>query len=92
VLPLFHIMQVVSAPTGAGKTGVMELAMLRLLSKHLSGPAGHPPASLSDRPRTQLQFKPMDGSHKIVYLGAVSLMRNPAHPRDLQDAGACSPD
>lgn len=78
-LHLSYVMQVVSAPTGAGKTGVMELAMLRLLSKHLSGPAGQAPASLGDRSKTQLQFKPMNGSHKIIYLGAVSSMCKPAH-------------
>jgi ATP-dependent DNA helicase HFM1/MER3 len=45
--------QVVAAPTGSGKTGVMELAILRLLSKHIA-PDG--------------SFKPPGGAAKVVYL------------------------
>lgn len=59
--------QVVSAPTGAGKTGVMELAILRLLSKQLTPQAG--PAQPMGAPRQQQQFQAMHGSHKTIYLG-----------------------
>lgn len=34
-------MKVVSAPTGSGKTGVMELCLLRLLSKQLDSEGEH---------------------------------------------------
>lgn len=80
----------VSAPTGAGKTGVMvgaaavlaalrrsvcahltgcccdlqELAILRLLSKHLT-----PTAATAAAPRPQQHFQPLNGSHKTIYLG-----------------------
>ena len=33
--------QVIAAPTGSGKTGVMELALLRMLQPFLEGPPGH---------------------------------------------------
>ncbi len=36
VLMMQHV-QVVAAPTGSGKTGILELAILRLLSKCLDG-------------------------------------------------------
>lgn len=88
-------LQVVSAPTGAGKTGVMvsavaalavlkgsadmllgpsqalyhvqELAMLRLLSKHLNPTA--PAAPPMGAPRPQQHFQSPNGSHKTIYLG-----------------------
>jgi hypothetical protein len=46
-------LQVVAAPTGSGKTGVMELAILRLLSKRIS-PDG--------------TYDPPAGAVKVVYL------------------------
>ena len=42
-----------AAPTGSGKTGVMELAVLRLMSRHI-GPDGG--------------FRPPGGATKVVYL------------------------
>ncbi|KAF8067393.1 MER3 [Scenedesmus sp. PABB004] len=51
---------VVSAPTGAGKTGVMELAVLRVLARHLA-PGG---ASLA----------PPRGRAKVVYLGPIKAL------------------
>lgn len=41
-------MQVVSAPTGSGKTGVMELALLQLLKSNIDGCGNywHKPGSL----------------------------------------------
>jgi replicative superfamily II helicase len=47
------VVQVVAAPTGSGKTGVMELAMLRVFSKQIS-PQG--------------SFQSKQGAVKIVYL------------------------
>jgi hypothetical protein len=44
---------VLAAPTGSGKTGVMELAVLRLLSRHVA-PDG--------------SFRPPGGATKVVYL------------------------
>lgn len=41
----------VSAPTGSGKTGVMELAMLRLMARHLDPQTGN--------------LRPMAGSYKV---------------------------
>jgi ATP-dependent DNA helicase HFM1/MER3 len=46
--------QVVAAPTGSGKTGVLELAMLRMLSRCLG---------------EQGQFCHQPGCVKAVYLG-----------------------
>lgn len=43
-------------------TGVMELAMLRLLSKHLT-PSG---------PNHQQQLRQLNGNHKMIYLGKVT--------------------
>lgn len=51
------IAQVVSAPTGGGKTAIMELAILRLLSGNVC------PASGAYRPRP--------GAAKTLYLGPV---------------------
>jgi hypothetical protein len=50
-----------------------ELAMLRLLSKHLTPTA--PAASAMSAPRPQQQFQPLNGSHKIIYLGELSLLQ-----------------
>jgi replicative superfamily II helicase len=41
-LTLFAAVQVIAAPTGSGKTGVMELAMLRLYSKLLDAGGNWP--------------------------------------------------
>ena len=46
-------LQVVSAPTGSGKTGVMELAMIRLFSKRITADGS---------------FSPPAGAAKVVYL------------------------
>jgi ATP-dependent DNA helicase HFM1/MER3 len=69
------VLQVVSAPTGAGKTGVMELAMLRLLSKHLT-PAAAPHSS---HPHSQMQqqqqvLQALKGRNKTVYLGPIKAL------------------
>lgn len=63
--------QVVSAPTGAGKTGVMELAILHLLSKHLV------PGSRADG--QQQMLSPMQGSHKVVYIGPIKALVQERH-------------
>jgi len=47
-------LQVVSAPTGSGKTGVMELGLLRLLGKRMTADCG--------------QLLLPHGSHKALYL------------------------
>ena len=49
-------MQVVAAPTGSGKTGVMELAILRLVSTYID---------------QQQQFVLKPGSLKVVYLAPI---------------------
>ena len=51
-----HTLQVVAAPTGSGKTGVMELAILRLISVYIDQ-------------NNQFVLKP--GSLKIVYLAPI---------------------
>lgn len=58
------LLQVISAPTGAGKTGVLELAMLRLLSKHLT---------------TEQSLQPLQGGHKIVYIGPIKALVQERH-------------
>ena len=47
-----------SAPTGSGKTGVMELAVLRLLSKRLNAGGGR-------------LIAPPRGKAKVVYLAPI---------------------
>lgn len=68
--------QVVSAPTGAGKTGVMELSMLRVLSKHLSPLHGSTAAGASrSSPQQQLQaLQALQGRHKLIYLGPIKAL------------------
>lgn len=56
----------ISAPTGSGKTGVMELAILRLLSQRLD-PSG---ASLA---------APLAGSRKVVYLAPTKALVQEKH-------------
>ena len=51
-----YALQVVAAPTGSGKTGVMELAILRLISVYIDQ-------------KNQFVLKP--GSLKIVYLAPI---------------------
>ena len=51
-----HMLQVVAAPTGSGKTGVMELAILRVMS-HFIDPTG--------------AFKLNPGAAKIIYLAPI---------------------
>ncbi|WIA13166.1 hypothetical protein OEZ85_006758 [Tetradesmus obliquus] len=64
------INMVVSAPTGAGKTGVMELAILRLLSKHLT-PAAAPHPHMQ-QPQQVLQA--LKGRNKVVYIGPIKAL------------------
>jgi ATP-dependent DNA helicase HFM1/MER3 len=72
---LLLVLQVVSAPTGAGKTGVMELAMLRLLSKHLTPAATvhkshqHP----QNQPQHQV-LQALNGRNKVVYIGPIKAL------------------
>lgn len=46
---------------------LQELAMLRLLSKHLTPTA--PAAPATNAPRPHQQFQRLNGSHKTIYLG-----------------------
>ncbi|KXZ47537.1 hypothetical protein GPECTOR_34g696 [Gonium pectorale] len=54
---------VVSAPTGSGKTGVMELALLRMLSKHLIPAAGEHGGAVAGG-----VLRPLRGTCKAVYV------------------------
>lgn len=63
----------VSAPTGSGKTGVMELALLRLLSKHMvpEGATPGPGAAAGDGgggSGGRLVLRPPRGTSKAVYV------------------------
>ena len=51
-----NCLQVVAAPTGSGKTGVLELAILRVMSQYMD-PSG--------------AFKLSPGAFKIVYLAPI---------------------
>eukprot|EP00882_Tetradesmus_deserticola_P028003 GHRQ01031164.1.p1 GENE.GHRQ01031164.1~~GHRQ01031164.1.p1 ORF type:complete len:248 (+),score=80.72 GHRQ01031164.1:76-744(+) len=66
---------VVSAPTGAGKTGVMELAMLRLLSKHLTPVVvAHNSNPHPQRQQQQQVLQALRGSSKTVYIGPIKAL------------------
>ena len=67
---LLLVLQVVSAPTGAGKTGVMELAILRLLSKHLT-PAAAPHPHMQ---QLQQVLQALKGRNKVVYIGPIKAL------------------
>lgn len=74
---LFHnsFSMVVSAPTGSGKTVLLELAILRLFSQNIteSGEFRH-------RPGENMQQRKLDLLQLDVYAGSYYCLRNPSSP------------
>lgn len=61
-------LQVVSAPTGSGKTGVMELTLLRLLSEYLQPQEDRAPGNDVGAVETGRSLRPLRGTRKAVYV------------------------